>query len=107
MSTVVGVGDVLCCRVRVQCDFYWGPLTSVCAEAVLEGRADGSFLLRDSGHDQYILALSFRANARTFHSRIEYHRGVLSRSLTLTLTLTRALSVGAHPFPVLWPLGVG
>ncbi|VDK33580.1 unnamed protein product [Dibothriocephalus latus] len=55
--------------------WYWGPLTIDEAERLLMNRQDGSFLVRDSGHELYILSLSFRAQNRIYHTRIE-HSGV-------------------------------
>ncbi|XP_014662804.1 PREDICTED: suppressor of cytokine signaling 6-like [Priapulus caudatus] len=45
------------------------------AEEKLQGLSDGSFLVRDSSNDHYILSLSFRTESRTRHCRIEYHKG--------------------------------
>jgi len=41
--------------------WYWGPITRVEAEEKLAGQADGSFLVRDSSDDRYLLSLSFRS----------------------------------------------
>ena len=58
--------------------WYWGPITRVEAEARLEGLPDGSFLVRDSADDRYMLSLSFRSEGRSLHSRIEYSTGLFS-----------------------------
>uniref|UniRef100_A0A0R3TMI6 Suppressor of cytokine signaling 7 n=1 Tax=Rodentolepis nana TaxID=102285 RepID=A0A0R3TMI6_RODNA len=55
--------------------WYWGPLTIEEAELLLQDRPNGSFLVRDSGHELYILSLSFRAEDRTYHTRIEHTGG--------------------------------
>lgn len=58
--------------------WYWGPISRVEAEARLEGLPDGSFLVRDSADDRYMLSLSFRSEGRSLHSRIEYSTGLFS-----------------------------
>uniref|UniRef100_A0A0R3SDK4 Suppressor of cytokine signaling 7 n=2 Tax=Hymenolepis diminuta TaxID=6216 RepID=A0A0R3SDK4_HYMDI len=55
--------------------WYWGPLTIEEAELLLKDRPNGSFLVRDSGHELYILSLSFRAENRIYHTRIEHTGG--------------------------------
>ncbi|KAM7538108.1 hypothetical protein Aperf_G00000072246 [Anoplocephala perfoliata] len=55
--------------------WYWGPLTIEEAELLLKDRPNGSFLVRDSGHELYILSVSFRAENRTYHTRIEHMGG--------------------------------
>ncbi|KAF8560541.1 hypothetical protein P879_09355 [Paragonimus westermani] len=52
--------------------WYWGPLTFQEAQVLLAKRPDGTFLVRDSGHDTYILSLSFRVRGETYHTRIEH-----------------------------------
>ena len=42
------------------CSFYWGKMDRYEAEALLEGKAEGSFLLRDSAQDEYLFSVSFR-----------------------------------------------
>lgn len=51
--------------------WYWGPLTQLEANQKLRGEADGSFLVRDSSSDQYVLTLSFRSHQQTFHTHID------------------------------------
>lgn len=53
------------------CSFYWGKMDRYEAEALLEGKAEGSFLLRDSAQDEYLFSVSFRRYGRTLHARIE------------------------------------
>ena len=58
-----------------QVGWYWGPLSMDKAESKLANKRDGSFLVRDSSHDSYILSLSFRSQSRTHHTRIEFFHG--------------------------------
>ena len=58
--------------------WYWGPITRAEAEERLAGQPDGSFLLRDSSDDRYLLSLSFRSDGRTLHTRIEHCNGLFS-----------------------------
>ncbi|KAK6172056.1 hypothetical protein SNE40_018020 [Patella caerulea] len=60
------------------CGWYWGPLSYEEAEAKLMNKPDGSFLVRDSSNENYILSLSFTCNNIVHHTRIEHHRGVFS-----------------------------
>ncbi len=57
---------------------YWGPLTQEEAEAKLKNRPDGSFLVRDSSDERYLLSLSFNSHGRSLHTRIEYRNGLFS-----------------------------
>lgn len=59
----------------MQCGWYWGPMTWEDAEMKLKGKADGSFLVRDSSDPRYILSLSFRSQGVTHHTRMEHYRG--------------------------------
>ncbi|VDP36001.1 unnamed protein product [Schistosoma margrebowiei] len=54
--------------------WYWGPLSFQDAQFLLAKRPDGSFLVRDSGHDTHILSLSFRVRGETYHTRIEHNQ---------------------------------
>ena len=58
--------------------WYWGPITRVEAEERLQGADDGTFLVRDSSDDRYLLSLSFRSQGKTLHTRIEYSNGFFS-----------------------------
>ena len=59
----------------VQCAWYWGALSWDEASMWLSDLPDGSFLVRDSSDDRYILSLSFRSHGRTHHTRIEHYKG--------------------------------
>lgn len=41
------------------------------AEALLEGKPEGTYLLRDSAQDDYLFSVSFRRYSRSLHARIE------------------------------------
>ncbi|XP_033728998.1 uncharacterized protein LOC117318106 [Pecten maximus] len=60
------------------CGWYWGPLSWDEAEIKLMNKPDGSFLVRDSSDDRYILSLSFNMQGRVHHTRIEHHKGKFS-----------------------------
>ncbi|KAK3083108.1 hypothetical protein FSP39_014222 [Pinctada imbricata] len=48
------------------------------AEMKLANKPDGSFLVRDSSNDRYLLSLSFNTNGHVHHTRIEHHKGKFS-----------------------------
>lgn len=58
--------------------WYWGPITRVEAEERLARAKDGTFLVRDSSDDRYLLSLSFHSQGKTLHTRIEYCNGNFS-----------------------------
>ncbi|XP_034249358.1 suppressor of cytokine signaling 6-like [Thrips palmi] len=58
--------------------WYWGPLTREKAEETLSNQPEGSFLVRDSGNDHFLLTVSFRCSGRTFHTRIFHASGKFS-----------------------------
>lgn len=53
------------------CSFYWGKMDRYEAEKLLEGRPEGTFLLRDSAQEEYLFSVSFRKYGRSLHARIE------------------------------------
>ncbi|CAH8488649.1 unnamed protein product [Schistosoma rodhaini] len=61
--------------------WYWGPLTVEEAELLLKNCSDGTFLVRDSSHDSYILSVSFRSGGQIYHTRIEHLAGKFSLAL--------------------------
>ena len=60
------------CLARITaCTFYWGKMDRYQAEALLDSRPEGSFLLRDSAQDEFLFSVSFRRYGRSLHARIE------------------------------------
>lgn len=53
------------------CCYYWGKMDRYEAERLLEGKPEGTFLLRDSAQDEYLFSVSFRKYGRSLHARIE------------------------------------
>ncbi|KAF3424841.1 hypothetical protein E2986_05899 [Frieseomelitta varia] len=53
------------------CSFYWGKMDRYEAERLLEGKQEGTFLLRDSAQEEFIFSVSFRKYGRSLHARIE------------------------------------
>ena len=54
-----------------KCSFYWGVMDRYEAEKLLENRAEGTFLLRDSAQEEFLFSVSFRRYSRSLHARIE------------------------------------
>uniref|UniRef100_A0A8C2BYU5 Suppressor of cytokine signaling 9 n=1 Tax=Cyprinus carpio TaxID=7962 RepID=A0A8C2BYU5_CYPCA len=50
---------------------YWGVMDRYQAETLLEGKPEGTFLLRDSAQEDYLFSVSFRRYGRSLHARIE------------------------------------
>lgn len=50
---------------------YWGVMDRYEAERLLEGKPEGTFLLRDSAQEDYLFSVSFRRYGRSLHARIE------------------------------------
>ena len=44
----------------VSCPYYWGKIDRYEAEALLDKKPEGSFLLRDSAQDEFVFSVSFR-----------------------------------------------
>lgn len=53
------------------CCYYWGKMDRYEAEKLLDGKPEGTFLLRDSAQDDYLFSVSFRKYGRSLHARIE------------------------------------
>ena len=54
-----------------RCSFYWGVMDRYEAERLLDGRPEGTFLLRDSAQEEFLFSVSFRRYGRSLHARIE------------------------------------
>jgi len=52
--------------------WYWGAVTAAQAHAALQEASEGSFLVRDSSHPQYMLTLSVRTVRGPTSIRIQY-----------------------------------
>ena len=50
---------------------YWGVMDRYEAEDRLDGRPEGSFVLRDSAQDDYLFSVTFRRYGLTLHARLE------------------------------------
>ena len=48
------------------CSFYWGKIDRYEAEKLLEGKVEGTFLLRDSAQEEYLFSVSFRLVCSVF-----------------------------------------
>jgi hypothetical protein len=53
-------------------NYYWGPICTTKAEKLFKNKQNGSFLLRDSTHKNYLLTLTFKANDSVYHIRMEH-----------------------------------
>lgn len=53
------------------CSFYWGKMDRYEAERLLEGKQEGTFLLRDSAQEEFLFSVSFRKYGRSLHARVE------------------------------------
>lgn len=54
-----------------RCTFYWGKMDRYEAERLLDGKPEGTFLLRDSAQEEFLFSVSFRKYGRSLHARIE------------------------------------
>ncbi|XP_061684087.1 suppressor of cytokine signaling 9 isoform X4 [Syngnathoides biaculeatus] len=50
---------------------YWGVMDRYEAEGLLEGKPEGTFLLRDSAQEDYLFSVSFRRYGRSLHARVD------------------------------------
>nr|XP_057935867.1 suppressor of cytokine signaling 9 [Doryrhamphus excisus] len=50
---------------------YWGVMDRYEAETLLEGKPEGTFLLRDSAQEDYLFSVSFRRYGRSLHARVD------------------------------------
>ncbi|XP_041837027.1 cytokine-inducible SH2-containing protein-like [Melanotaenia boesemani] len=55
--------------------WYWGSISASEAREALLTKSEGTFLLRDSTHPQYMLALSVKTRCGPTSVRIEYNKG--------------------------------
>ncbi|KAK3933350.1 Suppressor of cytokine signaling 5 [Frankliniella fusca] len=53
------------------CSYYWGKMDRYEAERLLDGKAEGTFLLRDSAQEEYLFSVTFRKYGLSLHARIE------------------------------------
>jgi len=51
--------------------FYWGVMDRYEAEKLLDGRPEGTFLVRDSAQEEFLFSVSFCRYGRSLHARIE------------------------------------
>ncbi|KAK6303489.1 hypothetical protein J4Q44_G00259430 [Coregonus suidteri] len=56
--------------------WYWGPMTAAQAKQVLIDAPEGTFLLRDSSYQGYLLTLSVKTSLGPTHLRIEHATGM-------------------------------
>ncbi|KAK5872459.1 hypothetical protein PBY51_013161 [Eleginops maclovinus] len=55
--------------------WYWGSISANEAREALQKRSEGTFLVRDSSHPQFMLALSVKTRCGPTSIRIKYCRG--------------------------------
>ncbi|XP_030247093.1 uncharacterized protein LOC108649275 [Drosophila navojoa] len=55
----------------INSSFYWGKMDRYEAERLLEGKPEGTFLLRDSAQEEFLFSVTFRKYGRSLHARIE------------------------------------
>lgn len=58
--------------------FYWGKMDRYEAERLIDGKPEGTFLLRDSAQEEFLFSVSFRKYGRSLHARIEQWNHVFS-----------------------------
>uniref|UniRef100_A0A8C1Y1U8 Suppressor of cytokine signaling 5a n=1 Tax=Cyprinus carpio TaxID=7962 RepID=A0A8C1Y1U8_CYPCA len=87
---------------------YWGVMDRYEAEALLDGRPEGTFLLRDSAQEDYLFSVSFRRYGRSLHARIEQWNHNFSFDVHDPCVLARSAicngitydGIGALPLPL-------
>ena len=87
------------CVCANQCGWYWGAMSFDEAEAMLANRRDGTFLVRDSSDERYILSLSFRSLGGTHHTRIEHYKGTGDMRFALQPDVRQALWFSSGRLP--------
>ncbi|XP_033110581.1 uncharacterized protein LOC117111700 [Anneissia japonica] len=50
---------------------YWGKIDRYQADALLENKPEGTYLLRDSAQEEFLFSVSFRRYGRSLHARLE------------------------------------
>ncbi|KAM8716103.1 hypothetical protein ACLKA7_003052 [Drosophila subpalustris] len=55
----------------INSNFYFGKMDRYEAERLLEGKPEGTFLLRDSAQEEFLFSVTFRKYGRSLHARIE------------------------------------
>ena len=80
-------------NIILQVGWYWGPLSWDEAENKIANKPDGSFLVRDSSDDRYILSLSFRSQNLTHHTRIEHYKG---KMMNCRISLRKKATIQGH-----------
>lgn len=55
--------------------WYWGNMSVTEAKERLQDAPEGTFLLRDSSHEEYLLTISVKTSAGPTNLRIEYKEG--------------------------------
>ena len=68
--------------------WYWGPLSWIDAERLLKDKQDYSFIVRDSSHRHYFLAITFKSQGNIHHTRIEHSSSTLNEDWCPVLLIT-------------------
>uniref|UniRef100_H3AA44 Suppressor of cytokine signaling 2 n=2 Tax=Latimeria chalumnae TaxID=7897 RepID=H3AA44_LATCH len=55
--------------------WYWGNLTAGEAKEILQNTSEGTFLIRNSSHSDYLLTISVKTSLGPTNLRIEYRNG--------------------------------
>lgn len=91
--------------------WYWGPLTLEETQIILADRPDGSYLVRDSHNEAYLLAIGLRHEGRTVHSRISHCNGRFTFShyrhggaRSIEELISRGMSVRGRQRQLLYPV---